>query len=488
MGNDQKRVFLAVVLSAVVLFGWQFFFGKKVDPKTSFQQETVEQVATTDIKSGKVVVKPFIEKLEDLKELSLENEGYNFSWDNSLNLKNIISPDAKFTFSSAVGKKGSFQIALNHGSKALPLTFDLEKRGDKLIGENKEYGVSFEGTISPKGQFEFSLDSAEPLSYAFIFESESAESEEHSMRGFNRNRSFTFLSKGLEKLPIGEADEGTGFFEWMGIDFDYHLFALSLKNKPNLSYQSMAEGVFLTKTLSPVQKIEGSLVFTRKNYDKLVGLGGNLKLAVDFGYFSVIAVPILRGLQFFYGLVGNYGIAIILLTLLIRLLIFPLNYKSLKSMKKMQSVQPQLQKIRERYKDNPQKMQQESMALFKKAGANPLGGCLPMILQLPIFFAFYRVLYEAVELVNAPFFGWVHDLSVKDPYYVLPVLMGVSMFLQQKMTPSQTVDPNQKKIMMIIPLVFTFFMKDLPAGLNLYIFVSTLFGIGQQIFVNKRTV
>jgi YidC/Oxa1 family membrane protein insertase len=154
-------------------------------------------------------------------------------------------------------------------------------------------------------------------------------------------------------------------------------------------------------------------------------------------------------------------------------------------MKKMQTIQPELQKIKEKYKDEPQKMQKETMDLFKKAGANPLSGCLPLILQMPFFFAIYKVLYSAVELVGAPFFGWIHDLSIQDPFYVLPILMGLAMLAQQKLTPQTTVDPTQQKIMMFMPVVFAFFMKDLPAGLVLYIFISTAVGILQQTIVYK---
>jgi len=130
-------------------------------------------------------------------------------------------------------------------------------------------------------------------------------------------------------------------------------------------------------------------------------------------------------------------------------------------------------------------LQKETMELFKRSGANPLGGCLPLIAQMPIFFAFYQVLYNAVEFVGAPFAFWIVDLSIKDPYYVLPVLMGGSLFLQMKINPTPTTDPMQKKIMMFMPLIFLFIMKDLPAGLNLYIFVSTIFGIVQQLLVYK---
>ena len=156
-------------------------------------------------------------------------------------------------------------------------------------------------------------------------------------------------------------------------------------------------------------------------------------------------------------------------------------------MKKMQKLQPELNKLKEKYKDDPSKMQAETMELFKRSGANPLGGCLPLLLQMPVFFAFYKVLSAAVELVGAPFALWINDLSTKDPYFVLPVLLAIVMFAQQKLTPSQTADATQQKVMMFMPLVFGFIMKDLPSGLVLYIFVSTLFGIIQQLYVYKTT-
>ena len=151
----------------------------------------------------------------------------------------------------------------------------------------------------------------------------------------------------------------------------------------------------------------------------------------------------------------------------------------------MQKVQPEIQKLREKFKEDPQRLQRETMELFKRAGANPLGGCLPLILQMPVFFAFYQVLYNAVELVGAPFAGWIGDLSVKDPFYVLPVLMAVAMYFQQKITPTTVADPMQKKVLTFMPLIFVFIMKDLPSGLVLYIFISTLFGMVQQVFVYK---
>ena len=155
-------------------------------------------------------------------------------------------------------------------------------------------------------------------------------------------------------------------------------------------------------------------------------------------------------------------------------------------MKKMQKLQPQLKAMREKYKDDPQRMNQEQMAMFRAHKVNPMGGCLPMLVQLPVFFALYTLLSNSIELFQAPFFGWIQDLSDKDPYYIFPVLMGLAMLGQQKMTPTAGMDPMQAKMMMFMPIIFTFIMLNLPSGLTLYIFLSTLLGILQQWVINRE--
>ncbi|MFZ4404663.1 MAG: membrane protein insertase YidC, partial [Pseudobdellovibrionaceae bacterium] len=206
----------------------------------------------------------------------------------------------------------------------------------------------------------------------------------------------------------------------------------------------------------------------------------DLSVILDHGFFGFISKPLLEIMKAFYGISKNWGVAIILLTLLVRLCVLPFNIMSFKSMKAMQQIQPQVQGLREKYKDDPMTLNKEMMALMKENKANPLGGCLPMLLQIPIFFALYKVIGSSVELYQSPFFGWIQDLSAHDKFYVLPVLMGISMFLQQKLTPMTTMDPTQAKIMMFLPVVFSLFMLNLPSGLTLYMFVSTVFGITQQ--------
>lgn len=225
-----------------------------------------------------------------------------------------------------------------------------------------------------------------------------------------------------------------------------------------------------------------------KDLSLLNAIDPKLEGAVDYWVLSAIAKPMLKLMKWLHSVFGNWGVAIILLTLIVRSLVLPLYMASFKSTKAMQRIQPEMKRIREKHKDNPQVMNAEVMRLFKENKVNPLGGCLPMLLQFPIFIALYRVLSQSIELYQAPFAFWIHDLSVKDPYYVIPVLMGIAMFFQQKVTPMTTADPAQQKVMMFMPILFSFMMLSLPSGLTLYILVSTLFGITQQlIFIKDRS-
>ena len=201
---------------------------------------------------------------------------------------------------------------------------------------------------------------------------------------------------------------------------------------------------------------------------------------------TIIAAPLFKVLSFIHGWVGNWGIAIILLTMLIKLLFFPLSAASYKSMAKMKVLGPKLQKLKEQYGDDKAKMNQAMMELYKTEKVNPLGGCLPIVIQIPVFIALYWVLLAAVELRHAPFFGWIKDLSAADPFYILPVLMGATMFLQTKLNPTPP-DPIQAKIMLYMPLVFSVMFLWFPAGLVLYWTVNNLLSIWQQWQINRMT-
>lgn len=250
--------------------------------------------------------------------------------------------------------------------------------------------------------------------------------------------------------------------------------------------EQKAEGILTHSTLVKDQPFEVAMDFYvgPKSFDILHSIDPILPDVINYGMFSFIAKYILKMLKLFHSWIGNWGFAIIMLTCVVRLFVFPFNLMSYKSMKAMQVVQPKINALREKHKNDNQKLNQEMMAMMKEHRVNPLGGCLPVLLQLPIFLALYQVLGQSVELYQAPFMGWIQDLSLKDPYYVLPVLMGITMFFQQKLTPS-TMDATQAKIMAFMPIIFSLLMISLPSGLTLYIFVSALFGVGQQLYFVK---
>jgi YidC/Oxa1 family membrane protein insertase len=224
-----------------------------------------------------------------------------------------------------------------------------------------------------------------------------------------------------------------------------------------------------------------------KEYDRLAALEIGLQETIDFGWFiygswalvRLIAEPLFLLLQFLHGFTGNFGIAIILLTALIKLVFAPLSHKSFVSMKAMAALHPQTQALQKKYKHDKMRLNQELMALYKGNRVNPLGGCLPMLVQIPFFIALFNILYTTIELRQAPFFGWITDLSDKDPYYVLPIVMGITMFIQQKIQPT-TMDPTQAKIMLFLPVIFTFFFLAFPAGLVLYWIANNTLTIVQQ--------
>ena len=229
--------------------------------------------------------------------------------------------------------------------------------------------------------------------------------------------------------------------------------------------------------------------------------------AIDWGWFSFLTKPISYSINWFYNYVGNFGLSIIAFTILMRLILFPLAHTSFKSMAKMKKLQPDMQRLKETYPDDRQKMQQELMALYKKEGANPIAGCLPIVVQIPIFFSLYKVLFVTIEMYHAPFYGWIHDLSSPDPLGlltifgliswdvpnvlsiinigILPIFMGFTMWLQQKLNPAPA-DPTQAKIFAFLPFVFTFILAGFAAGLVLYWSVNNILSISQQWFIQRK--
>ncbi|MBP9490750.1 MAG: membrane protein insertase YidC [Aliarcobacter sp.] len=222
-----------------------------------------------------------------------------------------------------------------------------------------------------------------------------------------------------------------------------------------------------------------------KNFNDLVALNKELSDVIEYGWFTFIAKPMFILLQYIQGYVGNWGWTIVILTILVKLVLYPLSYKGMVSMNKLKELAPKMKEIQVKYKDDKQKQSMHMMELYKKHGANPMGGCLPLILQIPVFFAIYRVLLNAIELKGAEWILWVQDLAEMDPYFILPVLMGATMYLQQKITPNAMQDEMQKKIFQFLPVIFTFFFLWFPAGLTLYWFINNVFTIAQQYYINS---
>ncbi len=328
--------------------------------------------------------------------------------------------------------------------------------------------------------------------------SEIGESEDQGMQDmytFYGPLSFDgeeLLEDSLEDLEKSAKIYGKNIL-WSGFVAKYFLNILSpLEAAKQVQVQKgddYVENRFVSPliTLEPGQKQNFDYVsfLGPKDFDLLEGVGYQFERAKDFGFFRILAQPLLHVLKFFYGFLGNYGMAIILLTVCIKLIFWPLTQKSYKSMKGMQTLQPEMQKLREKYGHDKQRLNQEMMAFYKDNKVNPLGGCLPMLIQIPVFFALYQVLLGAIELRHAPFMLWITDLSIKDPYYITPLIMGVTMFLQQKMTPSN-MDPTQQKIMLMMPVVFTFLFLNFPSGLVIYWLVNNLLTILQQYLIRRQ--
>jgi YidC/Oxa1 family membrane protein insertase len=533
-GDDQKsfldsRTILAVLLMIGVWIGWQTYLSKKYPQpvKTSAQttpaqpnvsskpidQETSPAAKPTQQNSPAQNVAGSTAPAAQTSETVLPFVSPEFSFkvsSNGMGLKDILlnSYVDRKEQTVTVGSNNiilPFQTSLKGQTE--PLRFQIEK-----LGENE-----FKGTASVSGATIVKTLKVEPKTYTITASVEvngnvpgittyvSEESLPQDVAGKNlqdkpgewlrflvatensEERKYpTAADSFTEEHPnVSVAALGSHYFSMAVADTSSVIPTAKLVSDPasNLTYYSLdyplIGGTSMLKT-------DSKFFVGPMRLDLLRSVDPRLQKVLDFGMFSWIAYPILDLLRWFYKVLHNYGLAIIALTLLVRLLVLPFNVFSYKSMKAMQAIQPEINRLKERHKDDRDALNREMMILMRDNKVNPLGGCLPMLLQLPVFIALYKVLNETVDLYRAPFGLWIHDLSLKDPFYVLPVLMGITMFIQQKITPT-TMDPAQAKVMLFMPVMFTFLMISLPSGLTLYIFVSTLFGIIQQlVFMRDR--
>ena len=323
---------------------------------------------------------------------------------------------------------------------------------------------------------------------------------------FNRGAAVTppelilYRAGKVERIAIGKISEQPvqeGQFRFAGIDDHYFLIAAVNPGQTRVESRALvvtgpADGrrQFISQALRfPQPPMNVRFFVGPKQFDLLRSIDTELVRAVNFGMFGWLAVPLLGALKWLHGIVGNWGWSIVFLTVLINLAMFPLRHKSVVSMRKMQELQPQLKSIQDRYANlkvtDParQKMNTEVMNLYREKGVNPASGCIPMLLMMPVLFAFYALLGQAIELRGAAFGLWIKDLSQPDPFFVIPILVSLTMFWQQKMTPT-TADPTQRQMMMLMPVVFGFIFLTTAAGTALYWFVSNVWAIGQQYFTN----
>jgi YidC/Oxa1 family membrane protein insertase len=311
----------------------------------------------------------------------------------------------------------------------------------------------------------------------FTYDGKKFEQIENIEKNIQVNKGYTYA--GL--------DEGFFAFIWIPAeDSGYSLTVLKAENNIPVLRMSMDKGM-----------ATGRLFFGPKQTEVLKSLDVNAQKIVDFGWFDIIAKPLIWALNMMNKVTNNYGIDIIILTILIKIIFYPLTVKSSTSMKKMQKLQPKIMKLKEKYANDKGKLNQEMMGLYKTEGVNPMGGCLPMVIQIPVFFALYKALSGAIELRHAYFFWWINDLSSPEdlftftvagyalPIRILPLIMGITQVIQQKMTPT-TADPMQEKIMLLMPIVFTFLFWSFPSGLVLYWLINNVISIAQQYYINKK--
>lgn len=526
--NDNPSFFdpktlIAVAAVAIVYFGWQTYLGKKYpgynQPKTEQTEaqktESAATPAATATPGSAIETKSEVVAAPEAQEqiFNFKTDKVSFALTNhGMGLKNftVNNYQDKEKNNIKIGQSDKFAMfEMRWAGDEKPVTFNVVEEapghyvGTAAVGAttvkrelkfNPE-NSSFTNTITvlnPTEDFKkgFSLMIPETVhvqgSSSFFFPS------------YEHQDFFIVHSGGThETVNFSNAKENVvqQFQSTSILSVSSQYFAAAILDKSEIIPEVKVASEVANKSAlaeliyKPVQ-LKSEMTFSEifyagpKSIDALKAVDPELAQIIDFGFFGFIARPLLYVMKAFHSMVGNWGFAIILLTLLVRLCVLPFNIMSFKSMKAMQKVQPIIQNLREKYKDDPMRLNTEMMAVMKQNGANPLGGCLPMLLQIPVFFALYRVIGSSIELYNSPFVLWIHDLSAHDPFYVLPVLMSVFMFIQQKITPS-TMDPMQAKIMLFLPVVFSLFMLQLPSGLTLYMVVSTLFGIIQQWLIMR---
>lgn len=541
--SQEKRLLLAVVLSIGTFLGYYYFFAPAPAPLTTApvtQQsakttlDPAPSVSDTDLAAGNqdqheavteeksiavdtpvakvvlstrgAVLKSYalknyhkdVSKDSGLKDLLLEGQGSSALFV-GLQGYQAFTEDKVFELVSDVEKNDAREITLAWQNSDI--------RFEKIFifgGQSSDYGLRVDYKVTNRSghALAFSPYLATTLKQKDVSKSKGGV---FSFLKFEQPDLFSwtyFKDKKFHSDMNWEKFQGSEMFadaSWAALADRYFIFAMmppediTASAEPLVAVKFDRQNEFLTGRILQKQNelpkgatVAGSFraYLGPKIISELSGFGVSLGKSVDYGWFSFLAIPILWLMTFLHRVIPSWGFVIIALTFLLKLVLHPVNKKSMTSMKAMQQLQPKIQEMKKKYPDDKQKQQMEMMQLFKTHKVNPLGGCLPMLLQMPIYIVLYKVLWNAIELYHAPFFFY-KDLSAPDPYFLSPILLGVFMFLQQKLTPSATADETQQKMMLIMPIMFTAFMLFLPVGLVLYIFVNTVVSVLQQ-FMMKR--
>lgn len=505
--STQQRLILAVAISVIFFIAYDYFFipqGQFDNNSTqiSRQENLAPQIANKDAKSLSDIKKQetiktktiatvegdtFRAKIDDLGRISyfeLKEEKYKDEEGKAINLINAsklpLPLEIRFTntdinklaFSTPyVANKADLNVEQNPSEIVLTQTLN-----DLIITKTIKF--------NPNGSYDLKVDLNKKEEY-FITPGirPDVHTDTYTIHGVILRKS----DDSLEIIEDGDAD-GDETFDKIDLVSDSDRYYTTLFFDKTKSLHAFIQNDANDNTVAFL-RADGNLnligYIGPKEYKLLHSINPALTDVVEYGWFTFIAKPMFWFLSKLHDLVGNWGWAIVLMTLIIRIILFPATYKGMISMNKLKDLAPKMKEIQTKYKKDPQKMNAQIMELYRKHNANPMGGCLPILIQIPIFFAMYRVLLNAIELKGAPWILWVHDLAMKDPYFILPILMGAAMFLQQRITPANFTDKMQEKIMKWLPVVFTFFFLTFPAGLTLYWFTNNVCSLIQQMVVNR---
>jgi YidC/Oxa1 family membrane protein insertase len=536
--DNNKRVLLAVVLSLMVLLTWNYLFppitplAPAPEPQNTTASETMapEPVAEAAPITSEPVQQAALFSSAQGEKISIDTPLYHAIINTTggvlesfvlKNYKETIEPDSKNIdlITSQAQTKAPLGLIWN----AMPTwaQTDWTFQGENLVLAEGQVGtlqltgtiagvqinrnLSFTGgTYEIKEEVKVSNTSPSQIQGSLAFSLSSTTLTAENDR-YNRTK-IAYLAAGKltqedSHKDLGLGIESTAPAQWCGIASSYFLMAMVPTSTDMYVRAKLEDNIYrLTTTdkllLDPgvTQLRTTSYYLGPKTTRDLAAMPKNLSASINYGFFDIISKPLNKFLHFLYEYVGNYGVAIIILTIVIKALFWPLSQKSYRSMEQMKKLQPMMTKIREKYADDREKMNTEIMQLYKTYKVNPAGGCLPMLLQIPVFFALYQALLGAIELRHASFIShlpftdmvWLADLSAKDPYYITPLIMGASMFLQQRLAPPMG-DPTQAKIMMFMPVIFTFLFLNFPSGLVVYWLVNNVLSIAQQQILIKKS-